>query len=181
MEPSRCDPQSWTHPLGTSSPSPDPASRAPGCPGGLPCPQPRGGSIGVWVGAGLGRGRTGDTGAARLLLQFLSDQLPGTKTPPSPAGPTPALPLLPSQSRAVTCCAVLCHTQTPFHASSSPSPSIPTFPKPRQQAGIQPGINEGLGRGSPWGWDTAGARGTEQHCQELTCRERAKQRGQGRW
>lgn len=90
-------------------------------------------------------------------------------TPPSPAGPTPALPLLPSQSRAVTRCAVLCHAQTPFHASSSPSPSIPTSPKPRQQAGIQPGrsqgTDEGLGRGSPWGWDTAGPQGTEQHCQ----------------
>lgn len=40
------------------------------------------GSIGVWVGAGLGRGGTRtleQPGATRLLLQFLSDQLPGTK------------------------------------------------------------------------------------------------------
>lgn len=53
---------------------------------------------------------------------------------------------------------------TPFHASSAPSPSIPSSPALPQApaAGCDP---EGLGRGSPWGWDTAGPRGTGQHCQ----------------
>lgn len=68
----------------------------------------------------------------------------------------------------MTCCAVPCHADLPFHAptplraSSPSSPSIPSSPAlPKAlAAGWDP---EGLGKGSPW--DTAGPRGTDQHCQ----------------
>lgn len=75
--------QSRTHPLGTSSPGRDQVPRAPRCPGGLPCPAPSpraGGSIGVWEVTGPGhRSHPEPPRATLLLLQFLSDQLPGTK------------------------------------------------------------------------------------------------------
>lgn len=75
-----------------------------------------------------------------------------------------------------------CHAM-PIHHSPlpqpppHPSPRPQHSPKPGQQAGIQPGrsqAQEGLEGAAPGG-------GTLQDPRALTCRDRAKQRGQGGW
>lgn len=185
MEPSCCDPHAraglthLAHPHRARVRPAEPLD----APGACPALTPRAvASIGVQtrpagsragMGAGLGRGRTRppEPPPAAPIPVRPAPRDEGI-TPPSPACPSPALPLLPSQQ---PCCDMPCHAvpcranspfpaPTPFRASSPPSPSIPSSPALPQApaAGCDP---EGLGRGSPWGWDTAGPRGTGQHCQ----------------
>lgn len=81
--------QSRTHPLGTSSPGQGQASRAPRCPGGLPCPQPPGSRVHRgpkasrweqgWDGSRAGTGQDQATGAPARCSDSCQTSSPGLR------------------------------------------------------------------------------------------------------
>lgn len=200
MEPSCCDPHAraglthLAHPHRARVRPAEPLD----APGACPALTPRAvASIGVQrrpagsragLGAGLGRGRTRppEPPPAAPIPVRPAPRDEGI-TPPSPACPSPALPLLPSQQPCcdMPCHAVPIHPSLPLHRSvlpqppPHPSPAPQHSPKPRQQAAILR-VWEGAAPGGGTLPDH-GALASTARCQGLTCRERAKQRGQGRW